>query len=277
MFSSHETRKTGKRKARASRHLFEGIEHRLVLSTFHINPTLDTVAVNLQNGKDASGHISLRSAIMAANAKPNADTIVVPAGKYLLTIPGAGEDNDATGDFDIKGNLTRAQASSGRSVCALGSGTISLNRGPRLVQEKENSNVLHEISLESTIRSSSVQCHACSHHGHYFRPRGQRPGIRDRYAKSVRRASKRSRSIKTRWTNRIRFSRASAPMGDPASPVTSRPRPGRSRQMKSKIVFGTLRDSIPSFGPSMARTRRTRMSPRSGHGVKLTACCSPKA
>ena len=134
----------------------EGLEHRVVLSTFHINTTLDTVAVNLQNGKDASGHISLRSAIMAANAKPNADTIVVPAGTYMLTIPGAGEDNDATGDLDIKGNLTRAgQAPGDRSGC-LGSGTISLNRGPRLVQEKENSNVLHEIGVESKSRDSNL-------------------------------------------------------------------------------------------------------------------------
>ena len=63
---------------------------RMVLSTFRVNTTLDTVAVNLKNGKDASGQISLRSAIMAANAKPNSDTIVVPSGTFLLTIPGSG-------------------------------------------------------------------------------------------------------------------------------------------------------------------------------------------
>ncbi len=79
----------------------------MVLSTFKVNTTLDTVAVNLNTGKDASGHISLRSAIEAANAKPSADTILVPKGTFTLTIAGAAnEDNAATGDLDIHGKLT---------------------------------------------------------------------------------------------------------------------------------------------------------------------------
>ena len=49
------------------------LETRVVLSTFMVNTTLDTDAVNLTTGKDASGHISLRSAIQAANSKPNAE------------------------------------------------------------------------------------------------------------------------------------------------------------------------------------------------------------
>jgi hypothetical protein len=77
-----------------------------VLSTLKVSTTLDTVAVNLKTGKDAAGHISLRSAIMAANAKPNADMIILPKGTFELTLAGAGEDNYATGDLDIKGNLT---------------------------------------------------------------------------------------------------------------------------------------------------------------------------
>ena len=50
----------------------EHLEPRIALSTFHVNTTLDTVAVNLRTGKDAAGHISLRSAIMAADAKGGA-------------------------------------------------------------------------------------------------------------------------------------------------------------------------------------------------------------
>ena len=42
--------------------------------------TLDTVAVNLKTGKDASGHVSLRSAIMAADAKGGSNKIILPAG-----------------------------------------------------------------------------------------------------------------------------------------------------------------------------------------------------
>ena len=78
----------------------------MLLSTFKVNTTLDTVAVNLKTGKDATGHISLRSAVQAANAKPNADTIIVPGGTFTLTIAGANEDNAATGDLDINGNVT---------------------------------------------------------------------------------------------------------------------------------------------------------------------------
>jgi hypothetical protein len=86
--------------------LGEALETRRVLSTFKVNTLVDSVAVNLETGKDASGHISLRSAIEAANARPNSDTILLPAGTIRLTIAGANEDNAATGDLDIKGNVT---------------------------------------------------------------------------------------------------------------------------------------------------------------------------
>lgn len=89
----------------------EALEARLQLSTFRVNTTLDTVAVNLRNGKDSSGHISLRSAIMAADSHSGSSTIIVPAGTYTLTIPGANEDADATGDLDIKGKITIKGAS----------------------------------------------------------------------------------------------------------------------------------------------------------------------
>ena len=84
----------------------EALETRRVLSTFKVNTLLDTVAVNLKTGKDASGHISLRSAIEAANSRPNSDTILLPNGTIKLTIAGANEDNAATGDLDINGNVT---------------------------------------------------------------------------------------------------------------------------------------------------------------------------
>ena len=69
------------RTARGLRPRLEGLEARVVLSTFKVNTTLDTVAVSLKTGKDASGHISLRSAIMAADAKPNAEQPAAEQGK----------------------------------------------------------------------------------------------------------------------------------------------------------------------------------------------------
>ena len=77
-----------------------------VLSTFKVNTVVDSVAVNLKTGKDASGHISLRSAIQAANSKPNGDTILLPSGTFTLTLAGTNEDNAATGDLDLNSKVT---------------------------------------------------------------------------------------------------------------------------------------------------------------------------
>ena len=105
--SAARIRSGGNSRRRARfRPLAEALETRRVLSTFVVNTTLDTVAANLNTGKDASGHISLRSAIMAADARGGSNTINLPAGTIKLTIAGANEDASATGDLDIKDNLT---------------------------------------------------------------------------------------------------------------------------------------------------------------------------
>ena len=94
----------------------EGLESRLILSTFKVNTLIDTVAVDLRTGKDSSGHISLRSAIQAANSRSNSDTIVLPGGPIKLTLVGANEDNAATGDLDLKGNVTIKGKGAGSTI-----------------------------------------------------------------------------------------------------------------------------------------------------------------
>jgi CSLREA domain-containing protein len=73
--------------------------------------TVDTTADEL----NVDGDCSLREAIQAANTDSavdactggsGADTIVVSAGTYTLSIAGAGEDANATGDLDITTVLT---------------------------------------------------------------------------------------------------------------------------------------------------------------------------
>lgn len=49
---------------------------------------------------------SLRAAITLANSTSAEDTIELPAGTYVLTRAGLGEDDNATGDLDITGPVT---------------------------------------------------------------------------------------------------------------------------------------------------------------------------
>src|SRR5262245_29680327 len=78
------------RKHRCSRRFvpdLEGLEDRLVPATFTVNTTLDLV-----NSSD--GQLSLREAITRANAQVGADTIVLPAGVYRVTLAGAGDNTN---------------------------------------------------------------------------------------------------------------------------------------------------------------------------------------
>ncbi|MCA9772143.1 MAG: hypothetical protein KC466_07020, partial [Myxococcales bacterium] len=63
---------------------------------------------------------SLREAVIAANADPDADIINVPAGTYLLSRGGADEDAASTGDLDILGPV---------SIIGDGPATTSINAG----------------------------------------------------------------------------------------------------------------------------------------------------
>lgn len=68
-------------------------------ATFLVSKTADT------NDGTCDADCSLREAVIAANAAAGADTIVVPTGTFLLTIPDADEDFAANGDLDIRDEL----------------------------------------------------------------------------------------------------------------------------------------------------------------------------
>jgi CSLREA domain-containing protein len=61
-------------------------------------------------------HCSVREAILAANAHPGADMVRVPAGTYILRIPGSGETAGATGDLDITDPVALVGAGERRTV-----------------------------------------------------------------------------------------------------------------------------------------------------------------
>ena len=81
-----------RRPAHRFRPQLEVLEDRAVPATFMVNTTADVL------GHD-NGILSLRQAIIDANASPNADTIVLPAGTYKLALAGRDEDGALTGDL----------------------------------------------------------------------------------------------------------------------------------------------------------------------------------
>lgn len=70
-------------------------------ATFTVNSTADVAGLAANCVAGGAAQCTLRSAIQAANASAAADTIVLPAGTYTLTIPGRNENAAATGDLDI--------------------------------------------------------------------------------------------------------------------------------------------------------------------------------
>src|SRR5262245_56367808 len=87
--------------------------------TFTVDSTADAVDANPGDGACASaaGDCTLRAAIQEANAPPSAlDRVVVPAGTYLITIPGVAEEMGATGDLDIRDPIEIAGAGAGVTI-----------------------------------------------------------------------------------------------------------------------------------------------------------------
>jgi len=97
-------------RPRHTRFNLEHLEDRLAPATFNVNSLADIL-------NPPAGVVTLRSAIEAANATPGGNTInLIVSGIYKITIPGANEDNNATGDFDILptgGNLSIVNTSGG--------------------------------------------------------------------------------------------------------------------------------------------------------------------
>jgi CSLREA domain-containing protein len=91
----------------------EQLEDRVTPAVFNVNSLADIF-------NPSAGTMTLRSAIQAANNTPGGNTInLTLPGTYQITIPGAGEDTNATGDFDILpsgGNLTIQNTSGGMVV-----------------------------------------------------------------------------------------------------------------------------------------------------------------
>ena len=121
--------------------VFDGVSWQGVLAEFTVDSNADTVDANPGDGnaKDASNNTSLRAAIMEANALGGADKIILPADTYTLSISGAWDDTNATGDLDITQDLT---------IEGEGAATTTINGGAL-------DRVLHILS-SATVKISGV-------------------------------------------------------------------------------------------------------------------------
>lgn len=103
-----------------------------LLGTFRINiPAPDDLRVtsfvdspdqSIGDGliADSQGRATLRAAIQEANFDPDANTIKLGAGTYTLTIGGANEDGSATGDLDLRQNVTIVGISTASTIIDAG-------------------------------------------------------------------------------------------------------------------------------------------------------------
>ena len=111
---------TGRKQRPGSQRLMprlETLEERFAPAVFNVNSLADIL-------NPSAGVVTLRSAIQAANSTAGSNTInLTVAGTYKITIAGAGEDNNATGDFDVipnpastPGSTLKIQNTSGGTV-----------------------------------------------------------------------------------------------------------------------------------------------------------------
>jgi predicted outer membrane repeat protein len=97
------------RPARLFKPRLESLEDRAVPAVFNVTTTLDVI-------DSADGKRSLREAITAANNLAGTDLIVLPAGVFKISLTAAGEDANATGDFDVTDAATIRGAGAGATI-----------------------------------------------------------------------------------------------------------------------------------------------------------------
>jgi uncharacterized repeat protein (TIGR01451 family) len=120
----------------------EALEDRAAPAAFNVNSLADTHATDFTKGTDASGHITLRSAIEAANHLAGSNTINVPAGTINLTL----------GQLDIRAQLDVL------NFLTINGAPIS---GTALNGNLTNSTIIN-AGLRSRIFSIGCQAIACS-------------------------------------------------------------------------------------------------------------------
>ncbi len=97
---------------------------RVYTTSFTVDTLADEVDAAIGDSACATstGFCSLRAAIQESNAIAGPGEVIVPAGEYVTTIAGTGDDAAATGDLDITDALTLRGA--GRDVTTIDGGGL---------------------------------------------------------------------------------------------------------------------------------------------------------
>lgn len=88
----------------------------LVAASSQAATFLVTKETDSADGSCDPGDCSLREAILAANANAGLDTVVLPAGTFLLSLPGEIEYGSLTGDLDVTDDLDVTGAGDGMTI-----------------------------------------------------------------------------------------------------------------------------------------------------------------
>lgn len=136
-----------------TRPALEALEDRWAPAVFSVNSLADVL-------NPGPGVVTLRSAIQAANATPGDDVIrLTTPGTYKITLAGAGEDHNATGDFDIlagAGNLTIVNASGGRVVIDGGGHDRIFDINPTFDANNPNATAPFKVTLQGLTLQHGV-------------------------------------------------------------------------------------------------------------------------
>jgi CSLREA domain-containing protein len=103
--------------------------------------TVSTTADQFDPPATVGGGCSLREAISAANADAPADTILLFPATYTLTLTGANEDGNATGDLDITRQLAITGSVTNARNTIIQAGTTSTNGIDRVLHASSNGNL----------------------------------------------------------------------------------------------------------------------------------------
>lgn len=124
-----------------------------------------TIVVDVTNDElNGDADCSLREAIQAANtdsavsgcaAGSGADTITVPAGTYRLRRVGANENNNATGDLDVLGDVT-IEGAGGYLTAIDGNGT------DRVLHVRSGTVVVEEVVIQNGLVPQTATGASCT-------------------------------------------------------------------------------------------------------------------